>query len=138
MKGKYDRNQEMDMPIVTRVAEVAKKHDVPTPDVALAWHWARGVEAPIVGCSKPGRVDDAVRALDLELSDEDLIYLEEPYQPHAPVGLVPRPGHNAMGGPPRRRTETAGATMRGWAWCPDAAFPWLGGSAPPRQRVGDV
>ncbi|WP_420176189.1 aldo/keto reductase [Luteococcus sp. OSA5] len=98
MKAKYDRQREMDMPIVTRVAEVAKRLDVPMADVALAWHWARGVEAPIVGCSKPSRVDDAVRALGLELSDEDLTYLEEPYQPHAPVGLLPRPGHNAMGG----------------------------------------
>lgn len=98
MKAKYDRAQEMDMPIVTRVAEVARRLDVPMADVALAWHWARGVEAPIVGCSKPSRVDDAVRALGLELSDEDLSYLEEPYLPHAPVGLLPRPGHNAMGG----------------------------------------
>lgn len=98
MKAKYDRVREMDKPIVTRVAEVAERHDVAMADVALAWHWARGVEAPIVGCSKPSRVDDAVRALDLELSDDDPSFLEEPYQPHSPGGLSPRPGHNAMGG----------------------------------------
>lgn len=98
MKSKYDRDRETDMPIVERVAEVAERRGVAMADVALAWHWAKGVEAPIVGCSKPSRVDDAVRALETELTDEEVAYLEEPYVPHAPVGLLPRPGFDAMGG----------------------------------------
>ncbi|AYD90403.1 aldo/keto reductase [Actinomyces lilanjuaniae] len=89
MRSKYDRGREMDMPIVTRVAEVAQRREVPMADVALAWHRARGVAAPVVGCSKPSRVDDAVRALELQLSEEDVAYLEEPYQAHELVGLIP-------------------------------------------------
>ncbi|GAA1394139.1 aldo/keto reductase [Luteococcus peritonei] len=103
MRQKYDRGREMDMPVVERVAQVAKSHDVAMADVALAWHWARGVEAPIVGCSKPSRVDEAVRALDLQLSEDDLALLEEPYVAHELVGLVPRPGDKELAGSVTKR-----------------------------------
>lgn len=86
MRAKYDRAEQLDMPIIERVAELARRYDVPMADVALAWHGARGVAAPIVGCSRPSRVDDAVRAMDLHLTDEDVAFLEEPYLPHAVVG----------------------------------------------------
>lgn len=92
MKAKYDRDREIGLPVIARVAEVAQRLEVPMADVALAWHWARGVAAPIVGCSKPSRVDDAVRALDVELSAEDVAYLEELYLPHEIVGPNARPG----------------------------------------------
>ncbi|SDN26606.1 Predicted oxidoreductase [Actinomyces ruminicola] len=98
MRSKYDRDREIDMPIVARVAETAEKHGVPMADVALAWHWARGVAAPIVGCSRPSRVDDAVRALDLKLTAEEVAYLEEPYQPHELVGPLARPGDKPLAG----------------------------------------
>ncbi|RAX24569.1 MULTISPECIES: aldo/keto reductase [unclassified Actinomyces] len=98
MSSKYDRDREIDMPIIERVAETAEKHGVPMADVALAWHWARGVAAPIVGCSRPSRVDDAVRALDLKLTDEEIAYLEEPYQPHELVGPLARPGDKPLAG----------------------------------------
>ncbi|MCL3777627.1 MULTISPECIES: aldo/keto reductase [unclassified Actinomyces] len=91
MKAKYDHARELDMPVIERVAKVAADHDVPMADVALAWHWAKGVAAPLVGCSRPGRVDDAVRALDLELSGEEVAFLEEPYRAHDVVGALPRP-----------------------------------------------
>ena len=68
MVNKYDHDRVIDMPIVERVAKVAADHGVPMSQIALAWHWARGVAAPIVGCSKPERVDDAVAALDITLS----------------------------------------------------------------------
>ncbi|MDO4242460.1 MAG: aldo/keto reductase [Actinomyces sp.] len=96
MKAKYDRARELDMPVIVRVAEVAERHGVPMADVALAWHWARGVAAPIVGCSRPSRVDDAVRALDLTLTPEELAYLEEPYLPHDVVGPLARPGEKQI------------------------------------------
>ncbi|WP_103061812.1 aldo/keto reductase [Actinomyces qiguomingii] len=98
MRAKYDRDREIDMPIIERVAETAEKHDVPMADVALAWHWARGVDAPIVGCSRPSRVDDAVRALDLKLTEEEIAYLEEPYRPHELVGPLARPGDKPLAG----------------------------------------
>ncbi len=98
MRKKYDRGKALDLPVVERVANLAAKHCVPMADVALAWHWARGVAAPIVGCSKPARVDDAVRALQLQLSDVEVAYLEEPYVAHELVGLVARPDELAAVG----------------------------------------
>ena len=98
MRNKYDAARENDMQIIARTAEVAEKHGVPMAQVALAWHWARGVEAPIVGCSKPERVDDAVAALDVELSADEVAYLEEPYAAHELVGPIGRPGEKALAG----------------------------------------
>ncbi len=98
MVNKYDRDRAIDMPIIERVAKVATDHGVPMARVALAWHWARGVESPIVGCSGPARVDDAVAALDVTLSPEELDFIEEPYQPHALVGPKGRPGEKPLAG----------------------------------------
>lgn len=98
MVNKYDRDRAIDMPIIERVAKVAANHSVPMAQVALAWHWARGVESPIVGCSSPARVDDAVVALDVTLSPEELDFIEEPYQPHALVGPKGRPGEKPLAG----------------------------------------
>ena len=66
MRNKYDQAQAQDMPIVERVLEVAEHHGVPMAQVALAWHWAKGVTAPIVGCLQPERVDDAIAALGVQ------------------------------------------------------------------------
>lgn len=98
MRNKYNAAEAQDMPIVERVAEVAGKRGVPMADVALAWHWARGVAAPIVGCSKPLRVDDAVAALDLKLTADEVVYLEEPYTAHELVGPQARPGEKPLAG----------------------------------------
>ena len=98
MRSKYDATRGQDMRIVERVAEVAANHGVPMAQVALAWHWARGIEAPIVGCSKPERVDDAVAALDVALSPEEVAYLEEPYVAHELVGPIERPGEKPLAG----------------------------------------
>lgn len=98
MKAKYDADRERDMPIVARVAELAERHGVPMARIALAWHWARGVTAPVVGCSSPRRVDDAVAALDVELSADEVAYLEEPYVAHELVGPLARPGEREIAG----------------------------------------
>ena len=98
MVNKYDHDRAIDMPIIERVAKVAARHNVPMSQIALAWHWARGIEAPIVGCSKPERVDDAVAALDIKLSTEEIDFLEELYQPHALVGPKGRPGEKPLAG----------------------------------------
>jgi aryl-alcohol dehydrogenase-like predicted oxidoreductase len=79
---------EGDRVIVERVAAVAKARGVPRAQVALAWvlhHPA--VTAPIVGASKPGHLADAVAAVDIRLSDEEISQLEEPYTPHPVVGF---------------------------------------------------
>lgn len=98
MRNKYDADRERDMPIVERVAELADRHGVPMSRIALAWHWARGAETPIVGCSKPERVDDAVAALDVALTSEEVAYLEEPYVAHELVGPAARPGEKPLAG----------------------------------------
>ena len=98
MVNKYDHDRAIDMPVVERVAQLAAERGVPMARVALAWHWARGVEAPIVGCSTPERVDDAVAALDLALTPDEVDFLEELYRPHDLVGPKGRPGEKALAG----------------------------------------
>jgi 1-deoxyxylulose-5-phosphate synthase len=76
-----------DRTIVERVAEVAAARAVSRAQVALAWvsrHPA--VAAPIVGVTTPAHLDDAVASLDLELTDDEVARLEEPYHPHAVAG----------------------------------------------------
>jgi aryl-alcohol dehydrogenase-like predicted oxidoreductase len=101
MRNKYDHDRQIDMPVVGRVHELAERLGVPMADVALAWHWAKGVAAPIVGCGKPSRVDDAVRALDVKLTPEDVDFLDELYQPHELVGPKARPGEKPLAGTDR-------------------------------------
>jgi aryl-alcohol dehydrogenase (NADP+) len=82
----YDESS--DRGIVARVAEVAAERGVPRAQVALAWVLAKPVvTAPIVGVTKDVHLDDAVAAVDLELGDEEIARLEEPYTPHAAVGF---------------------------------------------------
>jgi 1-deoxyxylulose-5-phosphate synthase len=83
----YDQDSG-DRTIAERVAEIAAERGVPRAQVALAWV-ARNpvVTAPIVGASKPHHVDDAVAALELQLSDEEVKRLEEPYRPHEVAGF---------------------------------------------------
>ena len=98
VRSKYDLAREQDQPIIERVAEVAERHGVPMAHVALAWQWARGIESPLVGCSKPSRVDDAVAALDVKLDQDEIDYLEEPYTAHELVGPIGRPGEKPLAG----------------------------------------
>lgn len=87
-RGKYDRTEEQDMLIVQRVHALAEKYGVKMQQIALAWHWAKGVAAPIIGATKMSHFDDAVGALSVKLTDEDIAYLEEPYIPHRIVGAI--------------------------------------------------
>ncbi|MCZ2819498.1 aldo/keto reductase [Modestobacter sp. VKM Ac-2977] len=77
-----------DRVIVERVAEVAEARGVPRAQVALAWVLSKPVvTAPIVGVTKDRHLDDAVAAVELRLSAEEIARLEEPYTPHAVVGF---------------------------------------------------
>lgn len=72
-----------DFQIVDRVVEVAQARGVAPAQVALAWILHQpGVAAPIVGASKMDQLDQAVAALEITLSAEELQRLQEPYQPH--------------------------------------------------------
>jgi 1-deoxyxylulose-5-phosphate synthase len=79
---------DLDFAVIDRAAEVAAARGAPSAQVALAWLLHRpGVTSPVVGATKPGHVDDALVAETLELSDEEMALLEEPYAPHAVSGI---------------------------------------------------
>lgn len=88
-KAKYDSDKENDYPIVLRVKELADKYNVTRGQVAMAWLLSKDVVAsPIVGVSKIHHLEDAVGAVNLELTKEDITYLEELYRPHHVVGAL--------------------------------------------------
>jgi aryl-alcohol dehydrogenase (NADP+) len=79
--------QEADFKIVDRVEELAEKKGVKPAQIALAWILNKpGVVAPIIGATKMSHLEQAVEALEVELMDEDMEYLEELYQPHRVLG----------------------------------------------------
>ena len=83
----YAKTGDADRKVVDAVAAVATRRGVSRAQVALAWVLAQpGVTAPIVGATKLGQLDDAVAALALKLSPEEVAELEVPYVPHAVVG----------------------------------------------------
>ncbi len=88
MVNKYDHAKENDLQIIDRVAEVAEKYNASMTEVSLAWHFAKDVASPIVGATKAAHFDQAVRAVDMELSADDIDYLEELYAPHELVGPI--------------------------------------------------
>jgi aryl-alcohol dehydrogenase (NADP+) len=76
-----------DFDVVDRVVELAKRRGVKPVQIALAWILHRpGVTAPIIGASKPYHLDDALAALEIALSEDEMKMLEEPYRPHAILG----------------------------------------------------
>jgi aryl-alcohol dehydrogenase-like predicted oxidoreductase len=77
-----------DFAVAARVVELAQRLAVKPTQVAMAWLLAQpGVVAPIVGASKLPHLEDAVAALAIHLSPEDLAFVEQPYQPHPVLGL---------------------------------------------------
>jgi len=87
-RGLYAATEAADRKIVERVAEIAAARGVPRAQIALAWVLQkRAITAPIVGATKPHHLDDAVAALSIELSAEEIGKLEELYVPHAVTGF---------------------------------------------------
>lgn len=86
-KLKYDATAEQDSEIIRRVAELADRHSVTMTEIALAWLLTK-VTAPVVGATKLHHIEGAAKAVDLDLTAEELSYLEEPYVPHALVGVM--------------------------------------------------
>ena len=86
-KTLYAGTGDADRKVVERVAEMAKARGVPRAQVALAWVAQKsGITSPIVGASKPAHLTDAVAALKLNLTAEEMAALEAPYVPHAIAG----------------------------------------------------
>ncbi|WP_088068913.1 aldo/keto reductase [Gottfriedia luciferensis] len=86
-KEKYDATAKNDRLVVDRVAELAEKHEVQRVQIALAWLLNKvPVTAPIIGATKIAHLDEAVSALSIKLTTEEITYLEEPYVLHSLVG----------------------------------------------------
>jgi aryl-alcohol dehydrogenase-like predicted oxidoreductase len=82
-KTLYSKTVDIDKPVIERVNEFARARKLPPSQVALAWLLHKpAVTSPVVGATKPHHLDDAVAALSVKLSDEEIVRLEEPYQPH--------------------------------------------------------
>jgi aryl-alcohol dehydrogenase-like predicted oxidoreductase len=77
-----------DRKVAEAVAEVARARGVPRAQVALAWLTQKSaITAPIVGAQEPHHLTDAVAALTLALTPEEIARLEAPYVPHPVVGI---------------------------------------------------
>ncbi|HEY0309314.1 MAG TPA: aldo/keto reductase [Acidobacteriaceae bacterium] len=84
----YSHTEDSDHKVVDRLGEVAERQGIPRAQLALAWLLNRpGVTAPIVGASKPQHLQDAVAALTVKLTAEEIAALEEPYTPHPVLGF---------------------------------------------------
>lgn len=86
IRARYDR--EDNLAIIQRLSEVADARGLPMAQVALAWMLAKPlVTAPIIGATKPHHLDDAIAALSIQLTPDEIKHLEEPYQPHPVIGF---------------------------------------------------
>ena len=86
-KGKYDATKDEDLEIIKRVQEIADKRNVSMTEVSLSWLLNK-TSSPVVGATKKSHIDGAVKAVNLNLSEEEIKYLEELYKPHAIVGVM--------------------------------------------------
>lgn len=89
LRKKYDSAKDNDLQIIKRVNQLAQKYNVSMAQISLAWLYKKGVVSPIVGATKINQFEDAVKAIDLDLSDDDCKYLEELYINHKIVGALP-------------------------------------------------
>jgi aryl-alcohol dehydrogenase-like predicted oxidoreductase len=88
-RSKYDATADTDRLIAKQVAEIAEKRGVPRAQIALAWLLQKEpVTAPIIGATKISHLEDAVPALSISLTPEEITSLEEPYVPHPVVGPI--------------------------------------------------
>lgn len=87
-KTLYKQTVDSDRETIERVGRIAAARGVSRAQVGLAWHLSKPVvTAPIVGATKPHHLDDAVKAIELQLTPEEITSLEEPYTPHAVEGF---------------------------------------------------
>ena len=93
---KYDATAEADGKIIRRVEELAEKRGVSMTEISLAWLLTK-VTSPIVGATKLSHVDGVVKAVDLELTSDEINYLEELYVPHALAGVMAQNGKQKAG-----------------------------------------
>ncbi len=93
---KYDATVEADGRIIARVAELAEKRAASMTEIALAWLLTK-VDSPVVGMTNVSQVEGTVKAVDLELTREEIAWLEELYVPHALAGVMAQNGKQKAG-----------------------------------------
>ena len=86
-KFKYEKTEQQDNVIISRVAEIAEKRGVSMTEVSLAWLITK-VTSPVVGATKMHHIEGAAKAVELVLTKEEITYLEEPYVPHELAGVM--------------------------------------------------
>lgn len=86
-KGKYEATEIQDQKIIDRVMALANQKGVSMSEISLAWLMSK-VASPIVGATKMTHIASAIKATQLELSEEEKNYLEELYEPHRIVGVM--------------------------------------------------
>ena len=86
-KFKYEKTEQQDNVIISRVAEIAEKRGVSMTEVSLAWLLTK-VTSPVVGATKMHHMEGAAKAVELVLTKEEIAYLEEPYVPHELAGVM--------------------------------------------------
>jgi aryl-alcohol dehydrogenase-like predicted oxidoreductase len=84
---KYGKTVKIDKPIIDRVERLANQHEVSMATVALAWLKTK-VTAPIVGATNAHHLDAVAQAINLQLTDDEIAFLEAPYQPHDLEGVM--------------------------------------------------
>ena len=92
-KIKYDSSEDIDLPIVKRIKEVADKMKVTMAQVSMAWLLSKpNVASPVFGCTKIKQLEDICESFKIKLSPEDIKYLEELYKPHPLMGAIKKGG----------------------------------------------
>ena len=86
--AKYDSTETEDKKIAERVAELADKKGCTMTQIALSWHFAKGITSTLIGATKAKYLDDAAKTFDVKLSAEEIAYLEDPYIPHKVMGAL--------------------------------------------------
>jgi aryl-alcohol dehydrogenase-like predicted oxidoreductase len=87
-KTLYAKTEASDKAVVDRASEIALQRNIPQAQVALAWMLQKPfITSPIVGMTKPRHLDDALAALSVKLSAEEVARLEEMYIPHGVLGF---------------------------------------------------
>lgn len=89
LKKKYDHEKDNDLLIIERVHELALKYNVSMAQISLAWLFKKGITSAIVGATKLNHFVDACKSVDLNLTDDDIKYLEELYEHKPVVGALP-------------------------------------------------
>jgi aryl-alcohol dehydrogenase (NADP+) len=85
----YKKTEQADAAVIDALGAVSEARGLPRAQVALAWLLAKpGVTAPIVGATKPAQLDDAIAAVDVALSGDEIKQLEAPYVPHPVAGFA--------------------------------------------------